>query len=313
VTEEVELLQRANGLASSGSKIGLHLADAPSRIPPTCGLGTMLARLISIPPGTWRREDVAFLDQALRALIGIAAVQLRGFGAICRSGPPLALHPAMTILRAIAEAVGKVWWLNEPLLAPSGTSAEVTEADWDAKACTILCRAQLSWLDSLAERRGRMRAAHGEASSQYLSAESAINQFKATLRGQHGMDPGLALTGGSRNWKVGGNSMPTSSEMVTAATEYAYGVRFIGSGRNPYPLYSGYAQGSIELWFAPASKAAMTMSTLNEARPEEAATIVGLACRTFSVGFEIAANALGHDLMQLGSWERDVDDLVVAP
>jgi hypothetical protein len=313
VTEEVELLHRAYELASAGSKIGLDLADTPSRIPLTCGLGTMLSRLTSIPPDTWRREDVAFLDQALRALIGMASLQLRGFGAICRSGPPLTLHPVITILRGIAEAVGKIWWLNEPLLAPSGAGTEVTEDDWDTKACTILCRSQLSWLHSLAERRGRMRAAHGEASRQYLNAESAINQFKTTLRGQHGGDPGLALTGGTANWKVGGNSMPKNSEMVTAATEYAYGVRFVGSGRNPYPLYSGYAHGSIELWFAPASKAGTKISSLQEARPEEAVTIVGMACRTFSVGFEIVAHALGHDLMQLRRWESDVDDLVVAP
>lgn len=106
-------------LAAQGWGLGRAFMDeaSPLRGSP---IEALEARRALIPPGSWPREDVALLTETLRALVGVAGVQLHGVAANLRSGPPVYLHPLVTLVRGIAEACGQIWWCVEPWVNDAG-------------------------------------------------------------------------------------------------------------------------------------------------------------------------------------------------
>ena len=257
-------------------------------------------------------DDVQFLAEALRGLVGVAGNQVQGVGALFAAGPPIALHPLSTLVRGVAEAVGKIWWQVAPWIDDSRQAPEMSSDEWDAVCRPVLARARLARLDALADRRRRMEAAHGGGSPQHLEADAALLAYKDRLKEVYPANFGLVLTGGRRKWRVADEVLPEATELATAATEYAYGQHMRGSGRNPYPLYSGYAHASLELIFAHADKQYRgPMSPLMNCYLNEAKMVAGLALRGLAAGLDIASTAFGTDSHDLATWEREVDALVI--
>lgn len=275
-------------------------------------LGVLPVRVGTTPTGkSWPAQEFEFLRRAMLALVGMAGSHLAGLSRLFNAAPPLYLFPATTMVRSVAEACGRIWWLMEPWLDDTGRGRPPSEAECRQASMQVLSRAQMMQLATLADRRRRVEATNGDQSAEYREAQLLVSAYKSELTGLHGSDPGLVLTGGRKCWRVGGEGMPDATNEVIAVTEYAYGQQFRGTGINPYPLYCGFAHGSVELAFAHLNGASgAPWSALIRADPEEARTLVTVACRMLAAGFELACLPLGRSLESLNAWEDEVNQFV---
>lgn len=298
-----------------GYDLASDLTAQRPRPAPDSLLGSLPNLLGLLPPGTWPKYDVIWLDQILLGYLAIAGSQLSGIADLYAADDSLRLHPLTTLVRGVAEASGKIWWQCAPWLDTLGPGTYVTENERRDYCRRVLARSELARLDALADRRRRLAAAHGEISPQCQQAQVDIASYKAKLQALHGKDPGFGLTKGRKNWRVGGERLPdATTDLVIAVTEYAYGPSFMGSGFNIYPLYSGYAHASIELLFDKAPLTSMPpIPDLLEADEVEARRLAGIALRTFSVAYEITAGVRGSDLAALRDWEAEFTPMIVEP
>lgn len=153
-----ELLRSLTQLAREGAGLAEDFADHAKP-------GSHSALITFGTPATgnpWTPEDVRFLLEALRALVLVAGSQLSGVGELLAAGLPVRLHPLATLVRGIAEACGKIWWLAQPLLATLDQDAQLSPLLWGERAVQILHRSQLARLDTLYERRRRRKASPGQ-------------------------------------------------------------------------------------------------------------------------------------------------------
>jgi len=308
-----EFCVRSADVGVAGADMAAEFMDSSAPPSPNSILATLASRLGTVSTGkSWPPEDLEFLGKALQALVGVSGSQLRGIAALCRAVPPIGLHPLATLLRGLAEASGKVWWFMQPWIEDSNDWLTLSPSEWDRRSGIVLCRTQIAHLDALAERRRRFEAEKGIDNSDYQAVDGEISSYKSRLAALNGGRADLVLSGGRKKWCVGGESMPASTDLVMAATEYAYDKSFRGSGLNLYPLYSGFAHGSLELVFAHARPGInQHLSTLLGADSVEVHKLVGIACRTFAASFEIALQAFGWDREGLSQWEQEVNALIV--
>lgn len=300
-----ELQRSLAHFAYEGSDFASAFADG-SEPPPT----NVFRLLNSVTGDSWGPPDVDFLARTIQVLTATAGAQLRGAGHVLAAEPPVQLHPLVTLLRGIAEASGMIWWLTAPLLPSLDEVVDIPPAEWLARGKRMVTRSQVLHLDELAQRRARREASHGQGSDSYRQAARQIDALKQHLATLHGEL--ASFTGGRKAWRIGEETMPTKTELVSAVTEYAYGERFKDSGMNPYRLYSGYAHASVELVRAHATETKTSpLSRLICGEEDEVQSIAGAALRTFAVGFELASHMFGTPLTELYEWEARVDPLII--
>lgn len=291
-------------LAYEGSEFAADFADEAAARP-----DSTLAILASVTEAPWVRADVDFLARTVRALMAVAGAQLHGLGHILVAGSPIHLHPLVTLLRGIAEAMGWVWWLSAPILPDPDEDVDIPPGEWFARANRVMDRSQLHHLEELAQRRSRREASKGKDSQDHQVVRQ-IDALKKHFGGLHGDN--ASLSGGRRTWRIGQEVIPKKTDLVIAVTEYAYGERYRGSGMNPYRLYSGYAHASVEVVFAHQTATTNSpMSTLIMGDDNEVRGVVGVALRTFAVGYELALHMFGIEVAALREWEDRVDPLVL--
>ena len=279
---------------------------------PDSPLGDLPNHLATLPPGNWPKDDVDWLDQSVFGLLEIASSQLAAIAGLYDDTRPLRLHPVATLVRGIAEATGKIWWHCEPWIDTSGGAGYITQNELLSNYRAVLARSELSRLEGFFERRRRLRASHGESSPEYRQVESDLTAYKAMLQTLHGSDPTFSVSGKRNQWSIVNEKLPDLRDLVSAVTEYAYGAGFIGTGLNPYPLYSGYAHASVELLYAHAThRQPLPMMVL--ADDEDARLLAGVALRTFAVGYEIVAGSRGFETTALTQWETDFGSLINKP
>ena len=202
----------AGELAAEGWRLARAFMDEAS---PLGGspIEALEARRALISPGSWPQEDVALLTEALRALVGVAGVQLSGIAANLRVGPPVYLHPFVTLVRGVAEASGQIWWCVEPWVNDTESGSPLHPLEWDVRSQPVPARIELVQLDALARRRRRRQASYGEASAEYREASVAVDKYKVDLSNRHGsLD--AQLTGGRSSWRVCGQRLPDVTDLV---------------------------------------------------------------------------------------------------
>lgn len=107
--------KRASHLAERGGQLTMIFCDQASLA--RCSHLHALKRLQSTKgAGKWLDDDVEFLSESIKGLLGIAGAQLLGLGRIISPGEPVRLHPLVTVLRGVAEACGTISWLVSPWL-----------------------------------------------------------------------------------------------------------------------------------------------------------------------------------------------------
>ncbi len=215
------------------------------------------------------------------------------------------LHPLVTLVRGIAEACGQCWWHVEPWINDAGADQELEVDAWDQLSAPIFARIELAHLDGLAARRRRLGAIHGETSTEYEEADRVVSAYRSELQRRHAL-VGIVVSGDRRKWEILGEKLPQATNLVIAATEYAYGQHTRGTGRNPYPLYSAYAHASLEAIFAAAGTARTPLSRLHLANTTELRRLSATATRTFAAGYEIVAQAFGWGITDLAAWEESL-------
>lgn len=309
----VDLFRQAGALSNEGAALASAFMDTNGPPKAESRLGVLASNPGTISAGKpWPVREVEFLHRAIRALVGVAGGHLSGIARLFATAPPLGLFPVMALVRGVAEACGKIWWLMEPWLDETGAGRTPSQAGYNAACSRVLSRTQVLHLNSLADRRRRVEASFGQTSAQYQETQSLITAYKTILTDLHGTN--LVVTGRRTEWRVCGEPMPPATNMVEAVSEYAYGQSFRGTGINPYPLYSGFAHGSVELIFAHDDRfSGAPLSQLVQADAEEALKLLAIACRTFAAGMELACQPLHEDLGPLNSWENEVNGLVVVP
>lgn len=272
-------------------------------------LRLLAANAPMIGPGHWVADDFVFLAQALRGLIGVECAQLDGLSQLLAlSDWPLLLHPALTLIRGMAEACGTVTWILEPWIAPLGTSADISATQWAELSAPILARSQLVLIETLHDRKRRHDAENRP--DQVEKDDERIDQEVARVTSQHA--PGqVVLTGDRRGWGVGGQARPSITDKVRRATEYAYGQRYVGTGMNPYPMLSGYAHASLDVVFAYSAER-LPITQLLAAPDEEVKLIASLALRFHSSIFDLAGKAFGVGMTEFTEWDAKVEEFVLS-
>jgi hypothetical protein len=268
-------------------------------------LDVLELRRSHISDGSWPQDEGTLLREALLGFVAVAAFQLHGVASLIDAGPPVPLHPLVTLVRGIAEACGQSWWHVEPWINDTGADQELQVEAWDQLSAPIFARIELAHLDGLAARRRRLGAIHGEASTHYEEADRAVSAYRSEVQQRHGV-VGAKVSGGRRTWEVLGQKLPQATDLVIAATEYAYGQDTRGTGRNPYPLYSAYAHASLEAIFATDGTSRTPLSLLHVAKATELRRLSATATRTFAAGYEIVAQAFGLDIADLAAWEESL-------
>jgi len=275
--------------------------NRPSQLSPLAALQVLRP---NIGCGKWLDNDVVFLFEAVRGLLGVAASQVQGLAQLYLAGPPILLHPSATLVRGTAEAGGTAIWLLEPWITALAGNSVLYEDDWKRQSVTVLARTEVKHLDELDSRRRRRETSPGFPNS---GQDTELQDFKDLLLQRHSSCD-VKVSGGRKKWAVHGESAPDLTYRVTAATEYAYGQRHRGEGLNPYPTLSGYAHAGLDVVFAQAPATGRPdMSTLFEAHEDDAHKVASVAMRLLAATYEIIALALGVDLAGLHAWEREVD------
>jgi hypothetical protein len=119
----------------------------------------------------------------------------------------------------------------------------------------------------------------------------------------------------ARNEIVGlfGQRLGQTTDRVIAAVEYGYGQQHRGEQINMYRLLSGYAHGSVEIFFAHTSAAAPQVACL-QASAGELHGLISLCLRTYSAALDMATAMMGRSPSRLHKWESECDEFIlVAP
>lgn len=302
-----QLCEQAASLVDDGQRMAMDFAAIASP-GDSCSIRALEALKSDIGSGNWTDDDLRFLVQAIRGLMGVEGAQLTGLRDLFAAGPPVLLHPAVTLVRGTAEAGGLLIWLLEPWVNNTAGDDQVEETAWKALSLPVLARTQLLLLDAMASRRRRREAL---GSPDVSIAEVELDLLKQRLLKEHG-STNVLLTGGRKNWRLYNEKLPDLTDAVTAATEYSYGQSFRGTGMNPYPMLSGYAHASLDVVFAQApSTRRPPMSSLLAGRDDDAHRIASLALRVLATTYEIAARAFGSNLEAFRSWEEQVEAFVL--
>ncbi|MGE3328921.1 MAG: hypothetical protein AB7N61_26300, partial [Acidimicrobiia bacterium] len=196
-------------------------------------------------------QDARFVVECLRAYMAISSAQMRGLAALLLAGPPVQLHPLMTLIRAQAEACGSAWWLLGPLLDDANEGGSTVNDELIARNFDALDRSKILFLQQLRARLSRLRIDGGEA---FDDVANQLVRYEGELVALHG-DAGLKWSyrrdGSPKEIiGIGAAQPPQLTEVVMIAVEYAYGQAHRGEGINLYKLFSGYAHGSIEMFFS---------------------------------------------------------------
>jgi len=262
--------------------------------------------------GKWLEQDVDFLSEAIKGLLGIAGAQLLGMGRLVSPGEPVLLHPLVTLLRGVAEACGTVSWLVSPWIVV-GEEVEDTKSpeDWWNGSQPILARIELLQLEARMSRLRRLKAAFTDNQSSVVEAEVALERIRGDLEACHGI--GSAEVRGSRreSLRIQGETMPSYTELVTMATEFSHGSKCRGSGMNPYPMFSGFAHANVEVLFSQApTDRRPGMSNLFPAQAGEVRDSMAQGFRLVEAHYEMAAVSLDVGKEELAPWSEQVRNFI---
>ncbi len=136
-------------VAADGSTLGIQMMDQTAGPVRGSPIWTLDALRAAVPPTAWLDSDIMLLAKTLRVYVGIAALHLGGLSRILRAGPPIDLHPLVSLVRSIAEATGKAWWQVEPWLDDEGAAETLQPEEWELRSRPILARLELTHLDEL--------------------------------------------------------------------------------------------------------------------------------------------------------------------
>lgn len=244
------------------------------------------------------------LTQAAGGYVLMAAEQLAGVGLLYAAGPPVRLFPTVTLLRGVAEASGRVFWLLDPWTDKDGTK---TGADWPIDTRRILGRLELVLVETLHTRLRRHRAQRLlPPVTDTAAAEAALREAQDRIGRP---DRTANVMGKPGSWVVYGERLPVTTDWVAAATEYGHGQRHRGTGLNLYPLYSGYAHASLDVLLARPSTVPLHQAVI--ATDDEARDLAGTALRTFVAAFDAVLSVHGRSDPRLAAWEEHVDALIL--
>lgn len=267
----------------------------------------------SIGAGKWLDDDVDFLSESVKGLLGIAGAQLLGMGRLVSHGEPVQLHPLVTLLRGVAEACGTISWLVSPWLDAREDEEESEDpADWWNSSQPVLARIELLELEARMSRVHRLRAAFTDDQPSLTNAEALLEDLRQKLVARHGSD-NATVRGSRKDLKIEGESMPAYTELVTMATEFSHGAKYRGTGMNPYPMLSGFAHANVEILFSqPPTYRRPGMSGLYSAQVGEVRDLMALGCRLVETHYEITAKCLGTMQSELTSWTEAIRDFIEA-
>ena len=119
-----EYCARMSALARHGSELGLAMAYTAT-VAPGSPLRVLELRRPHIHDRSWPADEATLLREALVGFVAVAAFQLRGVASLIGAGPPVPLHPLVTLVRGIAEACGQCWWHVEPWISDAGADQEL--------------------------------------------------------------------------------------------------------------------------------------------------------------------------------------------
>ena len=309
-TEFEEICSTSADLAELGGNLSIQFADNATPQP-----GSHLAVLKVLQsqrtPNPWRSDDVAFLAEALKGLLGIAGSQLRGMSKLVSEGPPVMMHPLVTAVRGVAEACGTIAWLIEPWVVPDGEDDEGDDDAWWDVSQSTLARSELLQLEARINRVKRLKAAFTIDQPNLDTAEVVLEALRTDLESNHGFED-VSVRGNQRqSLRIKGERFETYSELVSMAVEYSYGAKHRGSGMTPYPLFSGFAHASLEVLFSQAPIIGRPgMSTLFEAEPGEVRDVMAQGLRLMEAHYEMVATAFGLNLRLLNSFRDGVREFI---
>jgi hypothetical protein len=291
----------------AGVAIGWRLVDL-ERPGATSPLLLLAEHRGMIGCGDWRDEDLVFQFQSLRGLVGVATAQLKGLSTLVRDDSGLLLHPAITLIRGLAEACGTAMWMCEPWITPIDEDADVPLDEWKKLSAPILPRSQLVMLDGLADR-GRRHRADGREDVAIEDDDRLRNERDRIFLAQAGVD--TILAGDRRQWVIAGQRMPTRTELAVTATEYSYGQHFRNSGMNPYPMLSGYAHASLDVVFAyGTANVKPPLSGLLIAPVDEIHQIMSLGLRIYAAMLDFMVKTFGVEDDAFIDWDQQVNSFV---
>jgi len=255
-------------------------------------------------------RDLVRQFKSLQGFVGVATAQLEGLADLYFVDSTLLLHPTLTLIRGIAEASGRAIWMFEQWIAPLGEDAQLTEEEWLRLSEPLFARCQLIFLDELNNRSHRYSV---QGQQEFLDANKLeTRKERSRIVALHGAD-NVRVTGRSKDWKIDGERLPTMTEQVTIATEYAYGQCARHSGMNPYPMLSGYAHGSLDVVFGYQTPGETLGLRILLAAPDyEVGLIASLALRVYSVLLDVSMKVLGVAPEAFASWTKDVETFVVS-
>ncbi len=272
------------------------------------GAGSVLATLLDAPltlrDPRYRSSDAQFLFECLRGYMAISSAQMRGVAAVLQAGPPVQLHPLMTLIRAQAEACGGAWWLLGPLLDDDGEDASTSDVERLAIVCDVLDRSQLTRLDQLRVRLKRRRV--DDVSPGGGDDEVVLRSFEADLQSRHG-DDGLKWDRRKdgtprRIIGVGRAQAPRLTELATLAVDYAYGQGHRGKGMDYYKMLSGYAHGSIEMFFSHGQTPQTSLVRLVDASSADVRKLGSLVLRIHWTLLSSLVQITGRDGGEVDAW-----------
>lgn len=249
-------------------------------------------------------RDARFVVECVRAYMAIASAQMRGVASLLSAGPPVQLHPLMTMIRAQAEACGSAWWLMGPLLDDEKVAAMTAPTDVIARNFDTLDRSKTTYLDQLRTRQARLKVS-GDISL-LDDAARKVEAYESELVVLHGVE-GLKWSqrkNGTRKDILGIGSLtpPQLTEVVMIAVEYAYGQDQRGEEINLYKLFSGYAHGSIEMFFSHGQTAWLSLVGQVSASEGECRDFSNLTLRMYYQLLETLVRMMGRDVTAVDVW-----------
>jgi hypothetical protein len=310
VMEFDEICSRSTELAIIGADLSMRLADNET---PKSGSHLMALKILQLQslPNPWRADDVDFIAEALKGLLGIAGSQLRGMSRLVYPGAPVMLHPLVTTVRGVAEACGTIAWLVNPWIVSEGEQEEGDDDVWWNVSQSVLARSELLQLEARINRVKRLSAAFTIGQPNLDTAIGVLENLRAELETNHGIDNVKVRSNQRQALQIGGQTFETYSDLVSMAVEYSHGAKYRGTGMKPYPLFSGFAHPSLEVLFSQAPLVGRPgMSALFEAELGEVRDLMVQGLRLVEAHYEMVAMTFGLDLGLLDAYRDGVREFV---
>jgi hypothetical protein len=297
---------------ASWMRRGADLGDEFAELRQPAVAGSLLAEILELPSSLddprYDRGDAQFFVECLRGYVAISSAQLRGIAALLLCGPPVQLHPMMTLIRAQAEACGSAWWILDPLVDADGQDGEISDTERAALPMKVFDRSQLLRLEQLRNRRKRRRLETDLPRSEEV--EQQLEAYEAELEARHGTT-GLKWEkrkDGSlkRIIGVGEAQVPKLTELATSGVRYAYrGEAHGGKSVSPYPMLSGYAHGSIEMFFSHGQSPVTSLVRLVTASSNEVRVLTALVLRIHEALLDTVLRVAERNDCAVSSWSEE--------